>query len=84
MFKELVVSKPEEHKQVIIDLHEKIGLFGKGHTFAKVKKRYFWHNKIEDVKTIVHSYKLCQLVKIIDNIRSTAKDLKSIPVWDQL
>jgi hypothetical protein len=84
MFKELVVSKLEEHKQVIIDLHEKIGLFGKGHTFAKVNQRYFWHNKIENVKNIVHSCKLCQLVKRTNNIRSTTKDLKSIPIWDQL
>jgi hypothetical protein len=84
MFKELVVSKLEEHKQVIIDLHEEIGLFGKGHKFVKVKKCYFFHNKIEDVKTIVHSCKLCQLVKRTDNIRSNAKDLKNIPIWDQL
>jgi hypothetical protein len=84
MFKELIVSKLEEHKQVIIDLHEEIGLFGKGHTFAKVHKHYFWHNKFEDVKTIVQSCKLCQLVKRIDNIRSIAKALKSIPIWDQL
>jgi hypothetical protein len=55
----LVVSKPLEHKQIIIDLHEEIGHFGEGHTFAKVNKRYFWHNKIEDVKTIVHFCKLC-------------------------
>jgi hypothetical protein len=83
MFKELVISKPKEHKQVIIDLHEEIGLFGKGHTFAKVNKHYFWHNNI-DVKTIVNSCKLCQLVKRIDNIKSNVKDLKSIPIWDQL
>jgi hypothetical protein len=52
MFKKLVASKLEEHKQVIIDLHEEIRLFGKGHTFAKVNKRYFWHNKIENVKPL--------------------------------
>jgi hypothetical protein len=80
----LVVSKPLEHKQIIIDLHEEIGHFGEGHTFAKVNKRYFWHNKIEDVKTIVHFCKLCQLVKRTDHIRLNAKDLKSVPVWDQL
>jgi hypothetical protein len=57
MFKELVVPKPKECKQIIVDLHDEIGHFGEGRTLAEMNKRYFCHNFFEDVKAIVHSCK---------------------------
>jgi hypothetical protein len=41
MFKELWVLKPDERKQLILDLHEEIGHFGEGCTLVEVNKRYF-------------------------------------------
>jgi len=49
MFKDLCVLKPNEHKQLILDLKEEIGHFGEGHTLVKVNKQYFWHNITKDV-----------------------------------
>jgi hypothetical protein len=45
MFKELWVPRPDERKQLILDLHEEIGHFGKGHTLVEVKKQYFGTTK---------------------------------------
>jgi hypothetical protein len=41
MFKGLVIPKLEEWRQIIMDIHNEIGHFGEGRTFAKVKSRYF-------------------------------------------
>jgi hypothetical protein len=38
---------------LIIQMHENLGHFGKQRTLAKICQKYFWHNKIEDVKIVV-------------------------------
>ncbi len=43
MFKNLVVPRPNEHQQLILDLHQKIGHFGKGGTLAR--DWAFWKRK---------------------------------------
>jgi hypothetical protein len=83
MFKGLVVLKLDEQWQLITNLHNEIGHFGKGKTLAKVNKCYFWHNKTELVKDVVHTYKNCQLVKKTKSVRSELEDFKNISIWDQ-
>jgi hypothetical protein len=41
MFKELWVPRLDERKQLILDLHDKIGHFGEGRALVEVNKRYF-------------------------------------------
>lgn len=45
MFKDLVVPRPNERWQLILDLHQEIMHFEKGKTLAKVNKCYFQHNR---------------------------------------
>ncbi len=42
---------------LVIQMYKDLGHFGEERTLAKIYRRYFWHNRIEDVKTIV---KMCQ------------------------
>jgi hypothetical protein len=44
MFKTLIVPKPEERKQIILDLYTEIGHFGEGSTHPEMNKCYYWHN----------------------------------------
>lgn len=53
MFKDLVVPKPNEHCQLILDLHQEIGHFEEGKTLVEFNKHYFWHNKTQEVKDVV-------------------------------
>jgi hypothetical protein len=55
--KDLVVPKPEERQVLVKNIHEVIGHFSAGKTLAKVKKRFFWHDKTESVRMVV---KQCQ------------------------
>ncbi len=59
MFKDLCVPKLDECKQLILDFHKEIGHFGEGCTLVEVNKWYLWHNKTEDVRTIVCARKQC-------------------------
>jgi hypothetical protein len=52
-FKELYVPKPEERIPLVIQMHEDLGHFGEQRTLAEIYHRYFWHNRTEDVRTIV-------------------------------
>jgi hypothetical protein len=55
MFKDLVVPKLEEHKQIILDLHFESGHFGEGCTLAKVNKCNLWHSRIDHVQKVVRA-----------------------------
>jgi hypothetical protein len=68
MFKTLVVPKPKERKQIILDLHTEIRHFGEGGILTKVNKCY-WHNRTDEVKATIRSCKQCQLVKRIESIK---------------
>jgi len=52
-FKNLVVSKLKERKVLVKNMHEEIGHFSKRRTLAEVKKRFFWHDKVESMKVVV-------------------------------
>ncbi len=49
---------------------------------AKVKKRLFWHDRIESVRTVVRQCQCCQLAKSSRSIRSGIEDMKNILVCD--
>jgi len=79
MFKSLVLDRPNEHWQLILDLHNELDFF-EGKTFKKISMHYFWHNRTEEVKDVAHSCKSCQLVKSTRNIKSKPEKFKSIPI----
>jgi hypothetical protein len=53
----LVVPRPTKWRMLIEKIHEEIGNFGEMQTLAKVKKRFFWHDRIESVKKFI---KICE------------------------
>jgi hypothetical protein len=50
------VPRPEDHMGLVIQMHKDLGNFGEEKTLAEIYRRYYWHNKIEDVKIVV---KIC-------------------------
>jgi hypothetical protein len=56
-FECLFVPRLEHCMGLVIQMHKNLGHFREERTLAKICRRYFWHNKIKDVKTIV---KMCQ------------------------
>jgi hypothetical protein len=81
-FKELYVPKLEERIPLVVHMHEDLGHSGGQRMLAEICRRYFWHNRIEDVKSVVRSCQQCQLVRSEGNIRSGDEQLKSIPIYD--
>jgi hypothetical protein len=77
-----VVLKPEEKKALVKDIHEEVGHFSEGRTLAEVKKRFFWHEKMESMRTMVRQCQRCQLAKSLENIRSGIEEMKNIPICD--
>ncbi len=51
------MPRPEDRMGLIVQMHKDLGHFGEERTLAKICRRYFWHNKTEDVKTVI---KICQ------------------------
>jgi hypothetical protein len=81
-FKALLVPKSEERVFLVRQMHEDLGHFGEQRTLAEVRRKYFWHCRIEDVKSVVRSCQQCQLVKSEGSVRSGDERLKSISVCD--
>jgi transposase InsO family protein len=81
-FKGLLVPKPKERMSLVIQMHEDLGHFGEQRTLAEIYRRYFWHDRTEDVKTVVRRCQQCQLVRSAGSIRSEDEQLKSIPIYD--
>jgi hypothetical protein len=69
-FKALLVPKPEERVFLVRQMHEDLGHFGEQRTLAEIRRRYFWHNRTVDVKTVVRGCQQCQLVRSSGSIRS--------------
>jgi hypothetical protein len=63
-------------------MHEDIGHFGEHRTLAKIRQRYFWHNRTADVKVVVRQCQQCQLVNTTGSMQSGDEQLKSILVCD--
>jgi len=49
---------------------------------AEIYRRYFWHNRTEDVRSVIKMCQQCQLVGSEGSIRSGDEQLKSIPICD--
>jgi len=81
-FKALFVPKPEERVSLVRRMHEDLGHFGEQRTLAKIRRRYFWHNRTADVKAVIRGCQQCQLVRSSSSIRSGDEQLKSIHVYD--
>jgi hypothetical protein len=81
-FRDLYVPKPEERRTLVVQMHEDLGHSGKQRLLAEICRRYFWHCRTEDVKSVVRSCQQCQLVKSEGSIRSGDERFKSIPVCD--
>jgi hypothetical protein len=81
-FKDLYVPRPEERRTLVVQMHEDLGHSGEQRFLAEICRRYFWHCRTEDVKSVVRSCQQCQLVKSEGSIRSGDERLKSIPVCD--
>ncbi len=72
----------EERRTLVVQMHEDLGHSGEQRFLAEICRRYFWHCRTEDVKSVVRSCQQCQLVKSEGSIRSGDERLKSIPVCD--
>jgi len=81
-FKDLLVPRPEDHMGLVIRMHKDLGHYGEKRTLAEVCRRYFWHNRTEDVKTVVKICQQCQMVRRVGSICSEDEELKSIPICD--
>ncbi len=62
-FKTFLVPKPKERMSLVKQMHEDLGHFGEQRTLAEIQRRYFWHNRTTDVKTVVKGCQQCQLMK---------------------
>jgi hypothetical protein len=81
-FKGLYVPKLEESRSLVVQMHEDLGHSGEQKILTEICRRYFWHHRTEDVKSVVRSCHQCQLVRSEGSIRSGDQELKSIPVCD--
>jgi hypothetical protein len=81
-FKDLYVPRPEERRSLVLQMHEDLGHTGEQRLLAEICRRYFWHCRTKDVKSVVRTCQQCQLVKTEGSIRSGDERLKSIPVCD--
>jgi len=81
-FKGLLVPRPEDCMGLVVRMHKDLGHSGEERTLAEICRRYFWHNRIKDVKTVVKVCQQCQMVRRMGSIRSEDEELKSIPICD--
>jgi len=79
-FKGLFVLKLEERMALIIQMHEDLGHSGKQKTLVEICRRYFWHNRTEDVKRVVRMCQQCQMVRKVGNICCEDEELKNISI----
>jgi hypothetical protein len=67
---------------LVVQMHEDLGHSGEERILAEVCRKYFWHNRTQDVKAVVRVCQHCQMVKRMGSIRSEDEELKSIAVCD--
>jgi hypothetical protein len=81
-FKGLLVPKLGDRMELVVQMHKDLGHSGEERTLAEVCRRYFWHDRTENVKAVVRMCQHCQMVKKIGSVRSEDEELKNIPVCD--
>jgi len=47
------VPRLEDRMGLVVQMHKDLRHFGEKRTLVEICRRYFWHNRIEDVKTVV-------------------------------
>jgi hypothetical protein len=65
------VPKLKDRMGLVIQMHKDLGHFGEKRTLAEVCRRYFWHNRTGDVKSVVRECQQCQLVRRTGSILKT-------------
>jgi hypothetical protein len=58
-FKELYVPKLEERIPMVVQMHEDLGHSGEQRMLAEISRRYFWHSRTEDVRSVVKRCQQC-------------------------
>ncbi len=53
------MPRPEDRMGLVIQMHKDLGHFGEERTLAEIYRRYFWHNRTEEVETVVKMYQQC-------------------------
>jgi hypothetical protein len=81
-FKGLLVPRPEDRMGLVVRMHKDLGHSGEERTLAEICRRYFWHNRTEDVKTVMKVCQQCQMVRRMGSICLEDEELKSIPICD--
>ncbi len=81
-FKRLLVPRPADRMGLVVQMHEDLGHSGEKRILAEVCRRYFWHNRTQDVKAVVRVCQHYQMVKRTGSMRSEDEELKSIAVCD--
>jgi hypothetical protein len=81
-FRDLYVPRPEERRTLVVHMHEDLGHSGEQRFLVEIYRRYFWHCRTEDIKSVVRNCQQCQLVKSEGSIQSGDERLKSIHVCD--
>jgi hypothetical protein len=76
------VSRLAKWRKFIEKIHEEIGHFGEVQTLAKVRKQFFWHDRIEYVRRFVKICEKCELAKEFGNMKSNIEKMKSIMICD--
>jgi hypothetical protein len=54
-----MVPKPNERKDIVLEMHMEIRHFGEQWAFDEIYNRNYSHNKIEQVRAIVKACKEC-------------------------
>ncbi len=67
---------------LVVRMHKDLGHSREERTLAEICRRYFWHNRTKDVKTVVKVCQQCQMVRRMGSIRSKDEELKNIPICD--
>jgi hypothetical protein len=54
-FKDLYVPRLEERQSLVLQMHEDLGHSGEQRLMMEICRRYFWHCRTEDVRSVVKS-----------------------------
>ncbi len=76
------MPEPRERLELVAQMHADLGHSGEERTLAEIRRRYFWHDRTENVKAVIKRCQQCQLIRGNGSIHSGDEELKNIPVCD--
>jgi hypothetical protein len=56
-FRDRLVPEPKDRLELVVQMHRDLGHCGEERTLAEICRRYFWHDRTENVRAVV---KECQ------------------------